>query len=58
MLNNQSLVTEISQLIQGCIKENRHDKNRLYQLFASRMFAVCMRYTKNKGETEEILRDL
>lgn len=58
MLNNQSLVTETSQLIQGCIKENCHDQNRLYHLFASGMFAVCMRYTKNKGEAEEILRDL
>ena len=50
-------MTETKQLIQGCIKQNRHHQNRLYQLFAPGMFAVCLRYSKNKEEAEEILQE-
>jgi RNA polymerase sigma factor (sigma-70 family) len=57
MLNNQSLVPETEQMIQGCIKGNRHDQNRLYQIFAPGMFSVCLRYSKNKEEAEEILQE-
>jgi RNA polymerase sigma-70 factor (ECF subfamily) len=57
MSNNQSLVPETEQLIQGCIKGNRYDQNRLYQLYASTMFSVCLRYSKNKEEAEEILQE-
>ncbi|MEO6356879.1 MAG: sigma-70 family RNA polymerase sigma factor [Ferruginibacter sp.] len=48
---------ETQQLIQGCIKGNRYDQNRLYQLYASAMFSVCLRYSKNKEEAEEILQE-
>lgn len=57
MLKKQSLVPETDQLIQGCIKGNRYDQNRLYNLYAPEMFSVCLRYAKNKEEAEEILQE-
>ncbi len=44
-------------LIQNCIAGNRHAQNELYELFAPKMFAVCMRYSKRREEAEDILQD-
>lgn len=55
MLVTQADILEPSnQLIQDCIAGNRLSQNQLYQLFAPRMFAVCLRYSKNREEAEEI----
>lgn len=50
-------MTETEKIIQGCIKGNRTDQSQLYELLAPRMFAVCLRYSKNKEEAEEILQE-
>ncbi|CAN5369032.1 RNA polymerase sigma factor [soil metagenome] len=44
-------------LIQDCIKGNRQAQSQLYELFATKMFSVCLRYSKNKEEAEEILQE-
>jgi RNA polymerase sigma factor (sigma-70 family) len=46
-----------NQLVQDCITGNRLSQNQLYQLFAPKMFAVCLRYSKNREEAEEILQE-
>lgn len=50
-------MTETNKLIHGCIKGDRYAQNQLYSLFASRMFVVCLRYSKNKDEAEDILQE-
>ena len=45
------------QLIQDCIDGKRISQNQLYAFFAPRMFAVCLRYSKNREEGEEILQE-
>ena len=45
------------ELIQACIKGDRYSQSRLYELFAPKMFAVCMRYSKNREEAEDVLQD-
>lgn len=58
MLVTQTDILEPSnQLIQDCIAGNRLSQNQLYQLFARKMFAVCLRYSKNREEAEEILQE-
>lgn len=47
----------LQQIIDGCIKGDRHAQARLYHLFCSKMMGVCMWYAKNKQEAEEILQD-
>ncbi|MEO7766109.1 MAG: sigma-70 family RNA polymerase sigma factor [Ferruginibacter sp.] len=50
-------MTKTEPLIQGCLKGHRHAQNQLYELYSSAMFAVCLRYAKNKEEAEEILQE-
>jgi RNA polymerase sigma-70 factor (ECF subfamily) len=45
------------ELIKECLSGNRVMQNKLYAEFASAMMAVCLRYTKNRYDTEEILQE-
>lgn len=44
-------------LIKKCIEWDSTAQNRLYEKFASKMFAVCFRYSRNKEEAEDILHE-
>ncbi len=44
-------------IIAGCIAGNRSFQSQLYELFAPKMMIVCLRYSKNLEEAEEILQD-
>lgn len=47
----------MERLIEGCVNGNRQSQNQLYHLLAPKMFAVCLRYSKNHDEAEEILQE-
>ncbi len=42
-------------LIKKCIEWDRSAQNKLYELFSSKMFAVCYRYARSREEAEDIL---
>ncbi len=44
-------------LITRCIEWDSNAQNRLYQLYSSKMFAVCFRYSRNREEAEDILHE-
>ncbi len=44
-------------LIKKCIEWDSTAQNRLYDKFASKMLAVCLRYSRNKEEAEDILHE-
>jgi len=46
-----------SEIIKACLKGNRLAQNNLYQLFADKMFVVCLRYANSKAEAKDILQD-
>jgi RNA polymerase sigma factor (sigma-70 family) len=48
---------QIEQLIQGCIKGDPQAQSHLYKLFMQKMFVVCLRYSKNREEAEEVLQE-
>jgi RNA polymerase sigma-70 factor (ECF subfamily) len=48
---------KVEQLIEGCVNGNRQSQNRLYNLLMPKMFVVCLRYSKNREEAEEILQE-
>jgi len=48
---------QIAELIQDCIDGNRRSQGQLYEMFAPKMFSVCLRYSKNKEEAEEIVQE-
>jgi RNA polymerase sigma-70 factor, ECF subfamily len=45
------------ELIQSCIEGDRNAQSRLYELYAPKMFPVCLRYAKNREEAEEIIQE-
>jgi RNA polymerase sigma factor (sigma-70 family) len=55
--NSIDLLEQNKQLIQDCIAGERHAQSSLYELFAPKMFAVCMRYSKSREEAEDILQE-
>lgn len=58
MLENPAEILEKEKaLIQSCIAGDRHSQSQLYGLFVTKMFAVCLRYSKNREEAEEILQE-
>jgi len=48
---------QLNQLIQLCIKGERHSQSRLYALMAPKMFVICLRYSRNREEAEETLQE-
>src|SRR5438552_1116534 len=44
-------------LINGWIGWDRNSQNMLYKKFSSKMFAVCLRYSKNREEAEDTLQE-
>ncbi len=45
------------QLIQACIDENKAAQKRLYELYASKMYFVCLRYARHELEAQDMLQD-
>jgi RNA polymerase sigma factor (sigma-70 family) len=51
------LADSLKNIITGCIAGNRSCQSHLYNLFSPKMMIVCLRYSKNLEEAEEILQD-
>ncbi len=57
IVNPNDFLEQTKQLIQSCIEGDRQAQSRLYELFAPKMFAVCLRYSRNREEAEDILQE-
>lgn len=56
-IGSNMLSAEDLQLIEGCRTGKRRFQNLLYQKYSRRMFAVCLRYSNDATEAEDILQD-
>ncbi|MBU2651776.1 MAG: sigma-70 family RNA polymerase sigma factor [Bacteroidetes bacterium] len=45
------------QIIEGCLQNDSHAQETLYRRFAPKMFGICLRFTRNKMEAEDVLQD-
>lgn len=45
------------QLIKECISGNAAAHKKFYDLFAKKMMGVCLRYTNNPDEAQDVLQD-
>ncbi|HEU5292682.1 MAG TPA: sigma-70 family RNA polymerase sigma factor [Cyclobacteriaceae bacterium] len=43
------------ELIKGCVRRERNAQKRLYDMFSSKMYALCCRYVKDSMEAEDVL---
>lgn len=47
----------LPEIIKACIKGDRVAQKTLYQMFADKMYSVCLRYASNGDEAKDILQD-
>lgn len=47
----------LDQIIDKCKKGNRKAAEELYRVYAAKMFAVCIRLSKDRTEAEDTLQD-
>ena len=47
----------LNQLIQKCSNHDTQAQSELYQLFSSKLFSVCLKYSRNYAEAEDNLQD-
>lgn len=52
----KSVMTE-QEIIKRCIKNDRSAQKDLYKKYAAIMMALCMRYTGNRAEAEDVLQE-
>lgn len=48
---------DLEEIIEGCYKGDRKHQEALYKMFASKMFGVCLTYTKDRDLAQDILHD-
>jgi RNA polymerase sigma factor (sigma-70 family) len=46
-----------SNLLKKCLEEDRKSQAALYAMLAPKMFVVCLRYSKNREEAEDVLQE-
>jgi RNA polymerase sigma-70 factor (ECF subfamily) len=56
-INEAEHLESTRQLIKSCLAEDRHAQRNLYELYAPKMFGVCLRYAKNREEAEDIMQE-
>lgn len=47
----------LEELIQNCKKQQRKAQEHLYKLYCNKLFALCLKYSRNKEEAEDNLQD-
>ena len=50
-------MSDIKQIILGCLDGNRRDQELLYRRHSSKLFAVCLQYSGNDEEARDILQE-
>ncbi len=50
-------MTDEQSLIAACIRNERTAQRKLYELHAGRLYAVAIRYMKNREEAQDVLQD-
>ena len=50
-------MTEIKNIIKGCLTGNRRDQELLYRRHAAKLYAVCLQYSGNDEEARDILQE-
>jgi len=47
----------LEQLIKNCVKQDSEAQSQLYRQYASKLFSLCLKYSKNYAEAEDNLHD-
>ncbi|WP_299223687.1 RNA polymerase sigma factor [uncultured Psychroserpens sp.] len=47
----------LKQLIEQCKKNDAQAQSQIYKLYASKLFSICLKYSRNYAEAEDNLQD-
>ncbi|WP_457609782.1 RNA polymerase sigma factor [Lutibacter sp.] len=47
----------LNKLIKQCAENDRKAQEEIYQLFAGKLFSICLKYSKNKQEAQDNFQD-
>ena len=47
----------LNELVKQCAKNDRRAQKEIYQLFADKLFSICLKYSKNKQEAQDNFQD-
>ncbi len=47
----------LEQLIEQCKKNDAQAQGQIYKLYASKLFSICLKYSRNYAEAEDNLQD-
>lgn len=48
---------DLNQLINDCKNNNRKAQEQLYRIYSPKLFAVCLKYSRNYAEAQDNLQD-
>jgi len=48
---------DIKAIINGCLEGSRRDQELLYRRYASKLYAVCLRYSSDNDEAKDVLQE-
>jgi RNA polymerase sigma-70 factor (ECF subfamily) len=49
--------THLNEMIEGCLRGNRESQKMLYEHFYGYAMSICLRYSRSREESREILND-
>ncbi len=47
----------IQKIVKGCVQHKGWAQKELYDLYAPKMLGLCLRYTKNKSDAEDVFQE-
>jgi len=49
---------ETKEIIEGCIRGEKVAQDRLYKLYSSLLYGICLRYAGNRMEAQDVLQEV
>jgi len=50
-------VSKLNNIIKACLRGESRAQAQLYEMYAGRLFALCLRYANNEDEAKDILQE-
>ncbi|HEX8356074.1 MAG TPA: sigma-70 family RNA polymerase sigma factor [Segetibacter sp.] len=54
---NTNITQTEALLIEDCLNGNRKQQKALYDFYSPKLYAICLRYTKNQMDAEDVLQE-
>lgn len=55
--HHQSMTAQETEIYEGCLKQDKASQKLLYNMYTRKMMGVCLRYTRDEYEAENILQE-